>query len=56
MTWQEVAAEIGGGYTASSLAGLARGGAMGFPAVMRVFGWIRRPVKEFVRFEPDDGE
>jgi hypothetical protein len=46
MSWMEVADEIGG-CTARSLIHLARGGRVGFPHIMRVFGWLGRPATSF---------
>jgi hypothetical protein len=47
MTWTQVAGEIGCG--ASSLSGLAKGGRVHLPAVMRVVQWLNRPAADFVR-------
>jgi Helix-turn-helix len=48
MTWQRVAEEIGG-VEAASLTRLARGGRLGFPSVMNMVRWLRRPAGEFTR-------
>lgn len=49
LTWRQVAEEIGGGWTAASLTGLRTRGNAGFPAIMRVTGWLGRPVASFTR-------
>ncbi|HSS75741.1 MAG TPA: hypothetical protein VLV54_03260 [Thermoanaerobaculia bacterium] len=48
MTWKQVASEIGG-FSAASLTRFAMGGRTGFPQVMRITGWLRRPAVSFVR-------
>jgi len=48
MTWRDVAAQIPG-FTAGSLAYLAKGGRTGFPHVVRLTRWLGRPVAEFTR-------
>ncbi len=48
MTWQQVAKEIGG-VGAGSLTYLSKGSRVGFPGVMRITGWLGRPVAEFTR-------
>jgi hypothetical protein len=47
MTWKQVAEEIGG-FTPSTLTGLARVRHVGFPRVMRLVGWLDRPAADFV--------
>jgi len=51
MTWKDVAQEVGG-VTPNMLANLAKGGRTGFPVVMRVTGWLRRPAADFTRAVP----
>jgi hypothetical protein len=48
MTWQQVANEVGGS-SAADLTRLAQGGRVGFPKVLRVVGWLGRPVADFTR-------
>jgi hypothetical protein len=48
MTWKQVAEEIGG-FNASSLTRLSKGGRVGFPRVMRIFTWLERPAASFTR-------
>jgi len=48
MTWPQVANEVGGS-SAADLTRLAQGGRVGFPKVMRVIGWLGRPVADFTR-------
>lgn len=47
MTWNEVAQEIGCG--ANTLRGLANGGRVSLPAVMRIIRWLHQPAAAFVR-------
>lgn len=47
MTWKQVAEEIG--CNVPSLTRLASGGRVGFPDVMRIFGWLGRPAAAFTR-------
>jgi hypothetical protein len=55
LTWRRVAEELGPGFTPGGLTRLAGGTHSGFPAVMRVFRWLERPVADFTRFVPDQG-
>ena len=48
MTWRQVATEIGG-VNVAGLTRLANGGRVGFPDVMRIAEWLRRPVAGFTR-------
>ncbi len=48
MTWKEVADEIPG-FTESMLTNLAKGPLIGFPRVMSLTQWLRRPAACFVR-------
>lgn len=48
MTWAALAREIGG-FNASGLTGLKKGGRVGFPRVMRIFAWLDRPAASFTR-------
>ena len=48
MTWSQVADEIGG-VNAASLTRLSQGGRVGFPGVMRLVRWLRRPAASFTR-------
>lgn len=48
MTWQEVADEIGE-FSPGSLTRLKDGGRVGFPHVMRIFGWLAEPAASFTR-------
>ena len=48
MSWAEVAHEIGG-YNASGLTRLSRGGRTGFPRVMRIVRWLGQPATTFTR-------
>ena len=50
LTWPQVAAEAG--VPASHMRGLSNGGRTGFPGVMRLTRWLRRPASEFVRLSP----
>ena len=45
MTWAQVGKELG--LSASSLTYLAKGGRTGFPHVMRIVRWLRRPAADF---------
>lgn len=54
LTWREVAAELGPGFSPGMLTRLAGGTEIGFPRVMRIFQWLERPVAEFTCFVPDD--
>jgi hypothetical protein len=56
LTWREVAAEIGPGFSPGMLTRLAGGTGIGFPRVMRIFRWLGRPVAEFTCFVPDVDE
>jgi hypothetical protein len=47
LTWDKVAKEARVGV--SSLTRLSKGGRTGFPGVMRIIGWLNRPVAEFTR-------
>jgi transcriptional regulator with GAF, ATPase, and Fis domain len=47
MTWAQVARELGLGV--SSLTHLSKGGRTGFPHVMRIVRWLKRPAAEFTR-------
>lgn len=51
MTWGQVAEEIGG-FTAANLTGLAKGGRIGFPGVMRLVAWVKQPAASFTRAAP----
>jgi hypothetical protein len=48
MTWRQVADEIGG-VAAANLTGLAKGGRIGFPGVMRLVAWVSQPAASFTR-------
>jgi len=50
LTWKQVAVEIGG-VSAASLTRLELGGRTAFPQVMRMTGWLGRPVASFTRAE-----
>jgi hypothetical protein len=56
LTWGDVAAELGRGFTPAMLTRLAGGTHIGFPRVMRIFQWLDRPVAEFTRLVPDEDE
>lgn len=45
LSWSKVAVEVGG-FTSETLRSLRN--SVGFPRVMRVLGWLRRPAAEFV--------
>jgi transcriptional regulator with XRE-family HTH domain len=47
LTWAALAAELG--TSARSLTRLAAGGRVAFPEVMRLTGWLGRPLAEFTR-------
>lgn len=47
-TWAEVGEKIGG-FTPAMLTGLAHGGRIGFPRVMRLVRWLGRPAAAFTR-------
>jgi hypothetical protein len=49
LSWPQVADEIGGRATAAVLTHLKQGGRTGFPDVMRMVGWLKRPVADFTR-------
>jgi len=49
LTWKQVAAEIGGRMTVSTLTHLAKGGRTGFPDVMRITRWLGRSVASLTR-------
>jgi transcriptional regulator with XRE-family HTH domain len=51
MTWEEVAAAIGG-TNAGALRRLRGGGRVAFPPVMRVCAWLGEPVARFVHLAP----
>ena len=48
LSWPQVAREIGG-VAPGGLTRLANGGRVGFPEIMRIFGWIGRPAISFTR-------
>jgi hypothetical protein len=48
MTWRQVADELPG-FTESMLGNLATGPLIGFPRVMLITQWLRRPAASFVR-------
>jgi hypothetical protein len=48
MTWKQAAAELPG-FTASMLTNLSTGPLIGFPRVMMLTQWLRRPAASFVR-------
>jgi hypothetical protein len=48
LSWREVADAIGG-VSVPSLTRLANGGRVSFPDVMRIVGWLERPVAAFTR-------
>jgi hypothetical protein len=48
MTWKQVADELPG-FTESMLTNLATGPLIGFPRVMLITQWLRRPAANFVR-------
>jgi hypothetical protein len=48
MTWKQVADELPG-FTQSMLTNLAEGPLIGFPRVMLLTQWLRRPAAHFVR-------
>jgi hypothetical protein len=45
-TWTDVARDVGG-FSASTLTHLAKGGRTGFPHVMRLVAWLDRPAVTF---------
>jgi hypothetical protein len=49
LTWKEVADEIRSGFTPGMLTNLANGPLIGFPRVMALTQWLRRPASDFVR-------
>ena len=48
LTWKQLAAALPG-FTESSLRNLSTGSATGFPPVMTLTQWLRRPAAQFVR-------
>ena len=46
LTWTQVAREIGG-FTPAMLTGLAKGGRVAIPPVMRLVRWLNRPAASF---------
>jgi len=48
MTWRQVAEEIGG-FAATNLTSLAKGGRIAFPGVMRLVAWVGQPAVSFTR-------
>lgn len=48
LTWAQVARDIGG-VSASMLSHLAEGGRVSIPPIIRVIGWLGRPVVSFTR-------
>ena len=48
LTWAAVAREVGG-VNAAMLSGLSTRRRVGFPAVMRLVGWLGRPAASFTR-------
>ena len=48
LTWREVADAIGG-VAPASLTRLSKGGRTAFPEIMRIVGWLHRPVSSVVR-------
>jgi hypothetical protein len=53
LTWRDVAYVLGPGFSPGMLTRLATGTPVGFPRVMRIFGWLECPVAEFTCFVPD---
>ncbi len=51
LTWKQVAAELPG-FTESMLTNLSTGPLIGFPRVMILTQWLRRPAASFVRDHP----
>jgi hypothetical protein len=51
LTWKQTAGELPG-FTASMLTNLATGPLIGFPRVMMLTQWLRRPAVGFVRDHP----
>ncbi|HEX3864432.1 MAG TPA: hypothetical protein VHY35_22330, partial [Stellaceae bacterium] len=51
LTWKEAAGEMPG-FTESTLTNLATGPLIGFPRVMLLTQWLRRPLASFVRDHP----
>jgi uncharacterized protein YfiM (DUF2279 family) len=49
LTWTEVAAEIGGLYTAASLRNMSKQQRTGFPHVMRLARWLHCPASALTR-------
>ena len=49
LTWAAVAGEVGGGWRAGNLTGLASASRVAFPSIMRVTGWLGRPAAAFTR-------
>jgi hypothetical protein len=54
LSWHQVAAGLGPGFSPGMLTRLADGPAIGFPRVMRIFGWLGRPAADFVCVIPDE--
>jgi hypothetical protein len=54
LSWRQVAADLGPGFRPGMLTRLAHGTGIGFPRVMRIFGWLGRPAADFVCFIPDE--
>jgi hypothetical protein len=50
VSWSDLASAIGGGWTASALTRLAKGGRVMFPGVMRLVLWIGQPSADFTTF------
>ncbi|WP_167558619.1 hypothetical protein [Bradyrhizobium canariense] len=48
LTWKQIACELPG-FTASMLTNLSTGPLIGFPRVMMLTQWLRRPAASFVR-------
>jgi hypothetical protein len=51
LTWAQVASEIGG-FGATSLTRMARGGRVGFPGVMRIARWLECPAASLTNASP----
>jgi hypothetical protein len=51
MTWKQAAGELPG-FTASMLTNRSTGPLIGFPRVMTLTQWLRRPAASFVRDQP----
>jgi len=49
MTWNQVAEELGSGFSANTLTHMSKGGRTGFPGVMRIVGWLGQPAANFTR-------